>query len=109
MRNTAGEISDKIATVIEVKGCWHPRLHQAMKDQLVDQYLKHSGALHGLYLVGWFACDKWDDSDPRKNQQLGRNVEETKKRLKDQAEQLSESGVTIRSHVLDAGLYSAGE
>ena len=31
-------------------------------DQLVGDYLRLNGLTHGIYLVGWFVCDKWDNS-----------------------------------------------
>ncbi|QYY34996.1 hypothetical protein [Ruficoccus sp. ZRK36] len=47
---------------IEVKGCWHSEVTIAHKTQLVDRYLKNSGRTHGIYLVVWTLCDRWNDS-----------------------------------------------
>ena len=38
-----------------------------MKNQLVDDYLAHSDSRHGLYVVGWFDRDRWNDKDYRRN------------------------------------------
>jgi hypothetical protein len=56
-----------LTVVVEVKGCWHEKLREAMEKQLVNRYMKENGLAYGLYLVGWYFCDKWDDSDYRKN------------------------------------------
>ena len=62
-----GKSYDTITAVIEVKGCWHTELFRAMKTQLVGKYLKDSHSQHhGLYLVGWFNCENWDDEYYRK-------------------------------------------
>ena len=46
--------------VIEVKGCWNAKVKTALESQLIDDYLKPHGLTHGVYLVGWFVCDRWD-------------------------------------------------
>lgn len=52
--------ADPIATVIvEVKECWHRELLTAMRTQLRDRYLKDTNIRCGIYLVGWFLCDRW--------------------------------------------------
>jgi hypothetical protein len=73
-----GDFGDKITVVIEVKGCWHDELKTAMETQLVDRYLVPSGYQYGLYLVGWFLCDKWDESDSRKRKTPKWSFEETR-------------------------------
>ncbi len=62
--------SHRITAIIEVKGSWNAELNEAMETQLVNRYLKLSGVQHGMYLVGWFSCDNWDDTDWRKRQSL---------------------------------------
>src|SRR5690606_37149085 len=52
---------------VEVKGCWHPKVRTAHQYQLVDDYLLRSGKTHGIYLVVWTDCEKWNDpNDTRK-------------------------------------------
>jgi hypothetical protein len=65
--NSAGGVSDRVSVIIEVKGCWNKKdLDTAMATQLVGRYLKDNRCQYGLYLIGWFNCDKWDESDTRK-------------------------------------------
>ena len=47
--------------VIEVKGCWNRDVRTALAEQLVGQYLRPNGLTHGIYLVGWFVCDRWQN------------------------------------------------
>lgn len=49
-----------ISVIIESKGCWNPELMTAMQNQLHDRYLKLASEACGIYLVGWFVCDRWD-------------------------------------------------
>jgi hypothetical protein len=50
-----------VTVVIEVKGCWNNEVRTAVDEQLVGDYLRLNGLTHGIYLVGWFVCDKWDN------------------------------------------------
>jgi hypothetical protein len=91
--------------VIETKGCWHPDLMTAMGIQLVGKYLTDSRSGHGLYLVAWFNCDKWDTSDYRCRaaKRLQRDV--VQRQLEAQAAKLSkERGVDVRVAIIDAAL-----
>jgi hypothetical protein len=58
---------DSVSVIIEVKGCWNLDHDHAMKTQLVDRYLRDNRCQHGLYLVGWFNCEQWDDKIMGKN------------------------------------------
>lgn len=62
--------TDTVRVIIEVKGCWNPELQTAMQAQLVDRYLKDNQCQHGIYLVGWYLCDQWDDSHRQKIETL---------------------------------------
>ncbi|REE17747.1 hypothetical protein B0G71_0712 [Paraburkholderia sp. BL27I4N3] len=67
--STAGKrrLSDEVLQlVIEIKGCWNRELLSSPEVQLRDNYMKAMEAGHGIYLVFWFLCDRWCDSDPRK-------------------------------------------
>lgn len=105
-RGQEEDASDRITAIIEVKGSWNEELTSAMKTQLVDQYLKTSGVQHGLYLAGWFSCDKWDDTDSRKGKSLSHNLDETTKKLNAQAEELSKHGVSVRAFILDTAIHT---
>ncbi|SCX37435.1 NACHT domain-containing NTPase [Nitrosospira sp. Nsp1] len=48
-----------ISVIIENKGCWNKELLTAMQNQLSDRYLKLASEACGIYLVGWFHCDRW--------------------------------------------------
>jgi hypothetical protein len=50
----------RLTVVIEVKGCWHAEVRTALQTQLVDTYLKPNGWTHGIYLVAWLLCPRWD-------------------------------------------------
>jgi len=49
--------------VIEVKACWNRKVQAAIRTQLVEGYLEKNGWTHGVYLVGWYVCDRWDHPD----------------------------------------------
>ena len=47
--------------VIEVKGCWHADVRKAIRTQLAETYLQNAGWTHGVYLVVWTECERWND------------------------------------------------
>jgi hypothetical protein len=104
IRNHKGEIIDSITVIIEVKGCWHDELDIAMETQLVNRYLKDNACQYGLYLIGWFNCDRWSSSDNRKAKAPRTSIEQTRESFESQAESLSQDGVNVRSFVLNASL-----
>jgi predicted NACHT family NTPase len=105
-RHPRGDSYDSIEAIIEIKGCWHPRLDTAMETQLVERYLKDSGCPHGLYLVGCFNCDQWSETDPRKERalKLVPSIGEAQQRLDEQAAGLSAGNLAVRAIVLNAAL-----
>jgi len=104
VRDSQGGLHDSITVIIEVKGCWNPGLNHAMKTQLVDRYLKDNRCQHGLYLIGWFNCDQWDDDDRRKGQAPDLDIDEAQERFAAQAADLSRQGLQIRAIVINAAL-----
>jgi hypothetical protein len=92
---------DIIRAIIEAKGDWNPELDSAMETQLRDQYLKDNHCRYGLYLVGWFYCDQWDDEDYRKKNCPRMPLEKTREQFSNQASALSTNGYHLRSYVLD--------
>jgi hypothetical protein len=64
-RSDEGPI-DMVTVIVEVKGCWNPDLAHAMESQLVGGYLKDNHCQQGIYVVGWFDSELWDDTDWRK-------------------------------------------
>ena len=95
---------DQITAIIEVKGCWHKELKDALQTQLAERYLKDNQCDHGLYLVGWFPCDQWDKKDRRKSQTPKMRLEQARKNFACQARELSQNGKTIESFVMNTAL-----
>ncbi len=94
---------DSVTVIIEVKGCWHGEVQTAMKTQLVERYLADNTCPYGLYLVGWFYCEQWDDEDSRKKKKQ-KTIEEAREQFDEQATDLSSSGTIVRSYVLNTAL-----
>lgn len=101
-------IDDPMKVTIEVKGCWHPDLNTAMESQLVGQYLSTDDCRHGIYLIGWFTCDKWNDpKDSRKKKAPKLDISDAAKKFEQQAEEVStKTSLRVQSFVLDARLTS---
>jgi len=95
---------EQVQVIIEVKGCWHRELKTAMKTQLVDRYLKDYDCDHGIYLVGWYACEQWDKDDPRKTVTPKWSLQEASQFFDDQAQELSSDVLTIRAVILNPAL-----
>lgn len=104
MRNQCTEVYDSITVIIEVKGCWNPDLNHAMKTQLMDRYLKDTRCQHGLYLVGWFNCDQWDDNDSRKQRSRKISIDEARKQFDIKAAELSQQSTRIKAFVMNTAL-----
>lgn len=92
--------SDAIQVIIETKGCWNPELNSAMQAQLVERYLAENQCCHGLYLVGYYWCESWDNRDHRKRP-CREDIEAISQKLKTQAEALSDSRITVVVRLLD--------
>jgi hypothetical protein len=96
---------DPINVVIEAKGCWNKALKTAMKDQLKEQYLIDERHTCGLYLVGWFKCDAWNDaSDSRLRTVPNWSLDEAAAEFDAQADDLSGDGFVLQALVVDVGL-----
>lgn len=99
-----GEELDPITLNIEVKGCWNRELKTAMETQLVRRYLADAHTSHGLYVVGWYTCEKWDTNDPRRKRAPKYGIVEAQERFDQQAAELSKGGTHVRAVVLDTSL-----
>ena len=95
--------SDIVTVVVEVKGCWNRGLLTDMAKQLKERYLE-GVTKYGLYLVCWFASEKWDDQDERKRRCGKWTIEELKSTLEAKAKRLFVDGLRIRTYVLDCSL-----
>lgn len=93
-----------VRVIIEAKGCWHRELETALVSQLAGRYLCDNECRHGIYLVGWFACPQWDESDLRAQVTARRDPEVYLTSLKKQAASLRPTEVTIEPLILRAGL-----
>jgi hypothetical protein len=88
-----------IAVIIESKGCWNKELMTAMQSQLHGRYLKLAGDACGIYLVGWFVCERWvSQSDCAFKGTKG----ELQAELTNQAKSLSGAEGGMSTFVLDA-------
>jgi hypothetical protein len=88
--------------IIEVKGCWNPDQKTAIAQQLVKQYLTNNDCTRGIFLLAWFVCDLWTQSDTRKRKVQFRVRDSAKRFFAKQAEQLSVFPISLRTFVLDA-------
>ena len=104
VRDPCGDAYDKVTAIIEVKGCWNPKLDQAMKTQLMERYLKDNHCQHGLYLIGWFTCDQWGNDDYRKRQIPKLDIVEAQKKFTEQAAEVSQQGMRIKASIINTGL-----
>ena len=104
IRSEGGSEFDIVQCIIETKGCWHQELNNAMQTQLVDRYLRDNQCQNGIYLIGYFMCDAWDNNDYRKGKCSKKGIEKMHEYFDAQAESLSKDGLTIRARVLDVRL-----
>ena len=95
---------DQVRVIIEVKGMWHREMLTAMQDQLVNRYLMDNSCCHGIYLVGWYVCQQWDEADDRRRTSRRRSLDDLTQQLSEQADGLSNDSMCIKSFVLDASL-----
>ena len=95
---------EQARVIVEAKGCWHRELKSAMKSQLVDRYLKDYECDHGIYLVGWYACDQWEESDRRKSATPKLSLQEATRFFEEQAQGFSSSATSIKAVVLNTAL-----
>ena len=94
---------DQVKVIIETKGCWNKDLKTDMQDQLVDRYLKDNQCRHGIYLVGWYMCDQWDDDHYQKKNTPGWSLDEARTFFSSQADGMP-ADMTIKAFVLNTGL-----
>ncbi len=98
-------VPELVSVIVEAKGCWNSELNTAMEEQLVGRYLKGNNICHhGLYLVGWFNCEQWDEADWRRGRAPRYGIGEARERFAEQARELSEGGLRVRAFVVNAAL-----
>ena len=98
--------AEVFSVVVEVKGCWHREVREAMRTQLVERCLRENACRYGLYVVGWFSCPAWDPADGRRHTVPWSSMQEAVQELITQADQLSgtRDADLVRSYVLDCSL-----
>lgn len=92
----------RLAVVIEVKGAWHRDLFTAMETQLAGRYLVDYQTHHGIYLVGWYQCNRWESTRRERRKPVGHTLDSLRQKLIDQASQLSNDKREVDAIVLDA-------
>jgi len=98
------EPHNPLEVVVETKGCWNPGLYKDMERQLAHRYLTTGNSRHGIYLVGWFNWEKWNDKTQYHRRARTCKVEskaELEKMLSAQANDLKRQGFSIVPIVLD--------
>jgi len=98
---------EQVTVVIEAKGSWNDKLETEMETQLANQYLRNSRCRSGIYLVGYFNCSQWDQTDSKLKKSLRHPWDDLTKSLTMQANSLSQAGLTIKAIILDASLREA--
>lgn len=102
--STHSRPNPKLKLMIEVKRSGHSDVRNAMKSQLVDDYLSDDNSTVGLYVVGWYACDETPKTLTTGIDSYGNSAEEWQKGFTRQAEALSDDSNDVKAIVLDASL-----
>jgi hypothetical protein len=94
-----------LTVVIEVKGCWNTGVQTSLRTQLVDTYLIPNGWTHGIYLVGWFICERWENNRSH-NQLSASTIDEAHAEVKQLATscQTDVPNTSLFGYVLDCRL-----
>ena len=103
-RVDARDLAGASATVvIEVKGAWNRSLGASQRTQLADRYLHDVGSTSGIYLVGWFPLEQWNDlTDSRRRSAPKGDIEEIRSVLLRQSDEIrADLGVRTTPVVLD--------
>ncbi len=94
-----------IRVVVEVKGCFNPKVETDIRDQLRDRYLADNDCTHGLYVVGWYGCAQWDTTDNASRAKWSKRPrEELDEFLSACAGELSDEDRKLCAFVLNAAL-----
>lgn len=93
-RDKRGRPTDINKVTIEVKGSWNDEIGTAMEAQLVKRYLSGADCSRGIYLIGWFQCDKWNDPSAR---EITRRKKAQKTSIQDARGKYSKQAVALSS------------
>ncbi|KKL55436.1 hypothetical protein LCGC14_2255430 [marine sediment metagenome] len=82
----------------------------AMEEQLLNDYMIPRSSQYGMYLVGWFESQYWNNSDWRYNMHRRvTSIEDLRNILEEQAQEISEGGFIIGPKVIDISLVEIHE
>jgi len=81
--------------IVEVKGNWNGELSSAMETQLRDRYLNENRCKDGVYLIAWFACPKWSETDSRRTKCPQVPLSEARESFSKQPSELSRDGYSF--------------
>jgi hypothetical protein len=95
---------EELKVVIEVKCCWSDALETVMETQLVDRYLKKTEYGGGIFVVGWYYCDKWDKTDYKRGDAQRHWMGDPQTFFDQQAAALSTHEFLVRSLVINTAL-----
>jgi len=100
---------DVVTVVIEVKGAWNEQLVPSIESQLAGRYLKPGFTDFGIYVVAWFAAERWDPYDSNQRSRRARATRSTAPGLlallEVEAKRVSDAaGVEIDVFVIDGSL-----
>jgi hypothetical protein len=100
--------TDPITVVIECKGCWNRGVLTAIEAQLVGQYLSRNPRWAGVYLVGYFDCERWTRQQRAARRHPRHDLGDLRSTLKLlAAEQVKQKSVSVKVAVLDCCLDAA--
>jgi hypothetical protein len=99
-----GRSYETVSVIIETKCSWNTGLEKDMESQLAGRYLRDNQCQHGIYLVGWFTSDKWDDKDYRRKRLTSSDKSALQANLDAKAAELSKAGIKVRAMILDVSL-----
>jgi hypothetical protein len=100
----ADPTTELLTVVVETKGSWNRDLKSAMAEQLVGHYLTNSNIRHGIYLIGWFQCERWDARDYRRDDAPKKDIETARGDFMGQAAELSDEGRRVEAVIIDTAL-----
>lgn len=95
---------ERIKAVVEVKCCWNRYLMTAMRTQLVEQYMNDPDCLVGVYVVGYYDSNCWDEQHRRMKNCKHKGKADLLEQLQKQAKELSNSNMIIVPYVVDLSL-----
>ncbi len=93
----SGPDTGRLSLPIEVKGAWNGELRTAMRDQLVERYMRDTAASDGIYVVAWPDLESWTDvTDTRRLALASLDRQAVQAELAAQASGLAQDGARVR-------------